>query len=288
MPQTGDSYMVLVWAGLIAAALLAGLAALLLYRRWANGTTRRRTVAAISVVLCLALVLAGAGLVLNEYLHYKKGADSYAGIQLAATEGGDYPNSGSRTPAERAAQAVDFDALRAMNPEVAGWLVCEGTELNYPIVQSTDNTKYLDTFFDGSKGKAGCLFVDYENSPGFRDKNTVVYGHNLLDGSMLSGVLHYRQHGYYDTYPAMTLHTLEGSHTVELFAGYTARTSDDAWLLSWADDAAFSVWLEHVQGRSAFESDVVVSPGDRVLTLSTCTGNGRDRFVLHGRLVPES
>jgi SrtB family sortase len=285
VPQTGDSYMALVWAGLMAASLLAGVVALLLYRRWAGKHTRRRTVAAISVLLCLLLGLAGGGMVARELLQYQRDAGAYADLQRAALPGGEGAESVVAPDSLTTALAVDFDALAAINPDIAGWLECEGTAINYPVVQGQDNSRYLNTLFDGSKGKAGCLFIDYENSPGLQDQNTVIYGHNLLDGSMLSGIVQYGQQGYFDTHPAIRLHTPEGSYTVELFAGYTARVTDSAWMLAWEDAAGFTGWLETVRGKSAFESEVVVDADDRVLTLSTCTNGGKDRFVLHGRLV---
>ncbi|MDL2293304.1 class B sortase, partial [Ruminococcaceae bacterium OttesenSCG-928-D13] len=163
---------------------------------------------------------------------------------------------------------VEFNALGAINPDISGWLVCEGTEINYPVVQGTDNAKYLTTLFDGGSGKAGCLFVDFENSPDFSDKNTVIYGHNLLDGSMLSSIIRYGESGYFELYPTMTLHTPEGSYTMELFAGYPAPPTSNAlapdspWALEWADEAAFVAWLEKAQARSVFDSDVEVSASD--------------------------
>jgi SrtB family sortase len=283
--------MVYVWAGLAAAALLAGLFALLLYRRWASGHTRRRIVAAISVVLCLAVILASMGLAIMELARYQRSADQYRHIQQAAAGSESIP-ADSTGGTDSSGPPIDFDALRTINPDVAGWLVCGGTEINYPVAQGADNSRYLDTLFDGSKGKAGCLFVDFENDAGFSGQNTVVYGHNLLDGSMLSGIVRYGEQGYFDAHPTMTLHTPEGSYTVELFAGYTAPPTnhalapDSPWALSWPDEAGFAAWLEKAQGRSNFDSGVRVSSSDRVLTLSTCADGGRNRFVLHGRLAP--
>ena len=111
---------------------------------------------------------------------------------------------------------------------------------------------------------------------------------------MLSGIVQYENQGYYDTYPTIRLYTPGGSHTVELFAGYAtpptnhALSSDSPWALGWEETAGFEAWLEQAQARSVFDSEVMVTPGDRVLTLSTCTNGGKDRFVLHGKLIADS
>lgn len=180
---------------------------------------------------------------------------------------------------------VDFAALRAVNPEVVAWLICEGTQLNYPVVQGSDNAYYLKHLFDGTWNSAGCLFVDCGNIPGFLDQNMVVYGHNMKNKSMFSILTEYKSQEFYDAHPRMLLLTPEQNFRIELFAGYVAGTQDNAWQLSFASEKEFCDWIETVREKSLFQSDVEVEVSDRLITLSTCSYEFDDaRYILIGKL----
>ena len=186
---------------------------------------------------------------------------------------------------------VDFAALREVNPDVVGWLTLEGTTVNYPIAQGLDNTRYLRSLFSGGQGKAGTPFLDLENSPDLTDSNSIIYGHNLLDGSMFSCLTEYAKQDYFDAHPAMLLLTPGGSYRVEVFAAFTASPSEagagtSPWRQDFDTDEDFAAWITGALGRSDIETGVAPGVEDRVLTLSTCTGGGRDRFVVMGRLTP--
>ena len=177
-----------------------------------------------------------------------------------------------------------------MNPDIVGWLICEGTTINYPIAQGSDNSRYLNRLFDNKRGKAGTPFLDFENSPDFTDRNSIIYCHNLLDNSMFSVLTEYRQQAYYDAHPVMLLFTPDGACFVEIFAAFTASPGEaggdtSPWRQAWDTDDDFTVWLTRAQSRSVIQTNVVVDTHDKVLTLSTCINRGRDRFLVMGRLV---
>ena len=186
---------------------------------------------------------------------------------------------------------VDFNALREINPDITGWLFSEGTTVSYPIAQSGDNSYYLNHLYDGSRGKAGTPFLDYENSADFSDLNSIVYGHNLLAGTMYSQLIRYKDQAYFDAHPTLLLLTPDGSYIVEIFAAFTASPNESGadtspWRQAFDTDDGFSAWLSHSAGRSVIETAVEPEEADRILTLSTCTNSGRDRFLVMGRLVP--
>lgn len=304
VPQTGDDYTVVLWLALAIAAL-AGMAVCAVF------LCKKRRKAVIPLVLFAILLAMGAYLVLDELQQYTKDADAYAGSEqfISLPE----PNEPEATPtdivymepeedeaaAEEAEEpassiwlpSVDFDALREVNPDIVGWLFLEDTPINYPVAQGENNSRYLNHLYDGSRGKAGTPFLDYENSPDFTGRNSIVYGHNLLDGSMFSCLKEYAQQTYYDAHPYMLLLTPDGALRMEVFAAFTAspdETGGDAspWRLSWETDDEFAAWLEQAVGRSVIEADIAPTSEDRVLTLSTCTSRGRDRFIVMGRLIP--
>jgi sortase B len=182
---------------------------------------------------------------------------------------------------------VDFEGLRGVNPDFAAWLLCVGTNVNYPVVHGADNTYYLTHLFDYRQNGSGSLFIDYRNSPGFADRNTIIYGHNMRNHSMFWTLTRYRDPAFYRAHPTFRLLTSEGNYEIQLFAGYVASTENNAWRVHFSSDDDFLEWVGARKGYSAFASDVSVEAGDRVVTLSTCAYDFNDaRYVLFGKLVP--
>ena len=190
-------------------------------------------------------------------------------------------------PPERDFPVVDFAALQKINPELVGWIVCEGTQINYPVVRGQDNSYYLTHLFDGTYNSAGCIFLDYHCAADFSDTCSTVYGHHMKNGSMFSGITEYQTQAYYDAHPDMLLLTPTGNYVLELFSGYITDVHSDAWVRSFDTEAAYAQWLSDTAALSLFESSVVPTTHDRVITLSTCTSEFQNaRFVLIGVLRP--
>ena len=180
---------------------------------------------------------------------------------------------------------MDFSALEALNPETAGWLFGDGTLINYPVAQGKDNDYYLHHLLDGSENRCGCLFLNAQNQTDFSDFHSIIYGHHMKDGSMFKSLKGYQEQAYYDKHPALLLVTPEHQYRVELFAGYVSKTSGTAWQLAFADDEEKEQWLSEQRKLSCFQSEVVPTAEDCILTLSTCSYAFKDaRFVVHGVL----
>ena len=179
----------------------------------------------------------------------------------------------------------DFDALRAINSDIAAWIYMNGCNINYPVVRGENNDFYLNHLFNKKYNGAGCIFLDYRNDPGFTARNSVIYGHSMKNGSMFASLKKYKKQSFYDKYPVFHLFTPEGDQLVEIFSGYVAPSSDNAWKISFYDDDDFALWLNERIEKSMFRSSVSPSPEDRIITLSTCTYEFNDaRFVLFGRI----
>ncbi len=315
IPQTGDGGP-LVWSILFALSLLGCGVGVVLCRM--KGKARKAL--PIAVLLVSAALCVGSTFMLTRDAgQAAEGADAYAQAASLAAEqtpapgptGDDAvdPPAGEEAAPDPtgAAEAVtvvqarpvpdlplptvNFTALREQGPEVAAWLTLPDTAIDYPVAQGQDNEYYLTHLYDGTENKAGCLFLDYGNATDFSDRNTVIYGHNMRDGSMFAALLQYAGQDYYNAHPNMLLVTPEGGFLVELFTAFEASPDEaggaaSPWAMGWAGEQDYAAWLADMRGRSLFESGVSVSPGDRVLTLSTCTGSGSSRFVVMGRLIP--
>lgn len=185
---------------------------------------------------------------------------------------------------------VDFDKLKEEAPNVVGWIMQENTSINYPIMQTDNNDYYLNRLYNDIQNKSGSIYMDYENSSNFNDYNTIIYGHNMNDGAMFASLLEYQKQDYYDANKTMSLLTPDAKYIVEIFGAFIADTNEagtekSPWNLKWEKYEDYSNWLTTMQNRSLINTNVIVSSGDKIITLSTCTPTGKNRFIVMGKLV---
>lgn len=181
---------------------------------------------------------------------------------------------------------VDFEALQKINPDVLGWIYIEGTNINYPIVQGTDNDYYLEHLVDRTPNSAGSIFMDYRNAPDFSDFHTVIYGHNMKNKTMFAGITEYKKAKFYETHPTGKIMTPRGNYGFEVIGGYVADLMDPAWNLHFETEAECLDWLRDAMVRSTVGGDYVPVGGEQIITLSTCSYEFDDaRFVLICRVT---
>lgn len=251
---------------------------------------KQRTIYWISLLLCTGGILVSGGLFLRQWQEYRTGEEAYHALTEAMTAvppAAADPADPEQTSEQSSEQTevipqVDFAALRQLNPDVVGWLYAPDTVISYPVVQGSDNTYYLDHLFDGTRNSAGCLFLD-SGCQGLEGENSVIYGHHMKNGTLFASLENYQDQDYYDAHPRLFLITPEQTLTIELFSAYVTGEEGEAWQLTFSSREEYGKWLERIQERSCFVSDVVPQDTDRVLTLSTCdyTFQGA-RFVCHG------
>lgn len=189
-------------------------------------------------------------------------------------------------PAETAPIAVDFAALQAQNAEVVAWLYCPDTVINYPVAQSTNNSKYLYTLLDGTSNQNGTLFMDFRSEADFSHANTILYGHNMKSGKMFGTLDLYKSQSYFDEHPLWYLLTPQGDYKLEIAAGWVTQDNDPLYVIP-AGQEEIERLLQDADRKSAFDSGITLSTEDKLVTLSTCSyENEKARYVLLGRLVP--
>lgn len=179
---------------------------------------------------------------------------------------------------------VDFEALLEKNPDVVGWLYCEGTGINYPVAQGADNEQYLRRLLDGTYNRAGTIFVDSRSAADFSQWNTLIYGHNMKDDTMFAMVPSYADQAFYEQHPTWWLLTPEQNYRVDLFAGYT--TEPNALLYTLPEgEAEQQMVLGYASRFSDFETKLEPETDARFVTFSTCLYDAKDsRYVLMGIL----
>jgi len=182
--------------------------------------------------------------------------------------------------------SVDFEALRGISSDVIGWICLPHTAINYPVVQAWDNEYYLTRFIDGQSNMGGSLFADYACPSDFSGKNTIIYGHNMKDGSMFALIDDYAEQSFYEQHPVMYLNTPTGNYRVDIFSGFTSDPEGFVYTSSFASDEDYAAFLRSVFASSEIDCPVPVGIDDRIVTLSTCAYTGEDvRFVLCGKLT---
>lgn len=182
---------------------------------------------------------------------------------------------------------IDFAALSQRNSDIVGWLYCPDTVINYPVTQYDDNMYYLHKDIDGNYSSYGTLFVECLCQKDTGSTNTIIYGHHMNDGKMFAKLVDYSYQNYYDEHPVFYYLTPTRNYRVELFTGYVTSMTSDTYSISFDNIDANRAWLDSVKSQSRFQANVDVQPGDKILTLSTCTYDYDDaRFVVLGKLVP--
>lgn len=182
---------------------------------------------------------------------------------------------------------VDFTRLQEINEDVVGWIYCEGTNINYPVVQGEDNNFYLDHNYRRETSRAGSIFVEANNTIDFGDSNTIIHGHHMKNGAMFATLSNWADQTYYEEHPEMWLLTPEQNYQIILFSGYLTKAVSNAYRIFRSDCPEFEEYLREARENSDFSADVDIDSGEKFVVLSTCEYNFENaRYVLHGMLVP--
>lgn len=180
---------------------------------------------------------------------------------------------------------IDLNALRQANPDVIGWILLPDTDINYPIMQGTDNDFYLNHTWLGQPNAMGSIFMEHRNLPDFTQFNTILYGHNMISGSMFSDLRHYTGASFHRDHPYVYIVTDEGVLRYEIFSAYQADLGSTTYGLSFRQEETKKEFLIHALSSSKFDLGVAPDLTDRILTMSTCSGTGGStRWVVHARL----
>lgn len=181
---------------------------------------------------------------------------------------------------------IDLNSLQSMNSDAKGWIEIPGTVLSYPMVHTSDNTFYLTHTFQKEKNKSGSIFIETQNKPDFSDLHTIIYGHNMKDGSMFAHLKNYTTESYLKAHPYIYIDLADGSHCYQIFSCHETNPTDPnnvVYTIGYTADDIYANFLASLKAASAFDTGVDVSISDSVITLSTCTNKGESRFVVHAK-----
>ncbi len=175
---------------------------------------------------------------------------------------------------------IDFAKLKQKNSDAIAWIKVNGTDIDFPVVKGTDNSYYLTHNFDKEKNKAGWIFADYRNKFDGTDKNIIIYGHNMKNGSMFASLKDVIKEEWYnnENNKYIALITENENCKYQVFSVYQTET-EEYYLQT--NISNFKEFVEKIKGRSKKDFNVDIKETDSILTLSTCADNTKYRVVLH-------
>ncbi|ADU25889.1 class B sortase [Ethanoligenens harbinense] len=181
---------------------------------------------------------------------------------------------------------ADILAAQQKNSDVVGWLTVPGTSLDMPIVHTTDNSYYLTHNLDKQTYKKGWPFLDYRNDAENLDRNSIIYGHNMGDGTLFGELKQFENLDFLNQHPVLYFGTADADRYWKIFAVYITDVNFYYINTSFPTDNDFTSLVSQMRAQSLFNTNVSVSSTDKILTLSTCTYEFENaRFVIEARLV---
>lgn len=260
------------------------------------------------MLIALCVFIFSACTLYGFYKEYKKGSDEYDNLEssyaVSEAETEDYDalegdnarqqivGREVKTVVENNREVtlpvminpIDFADLQSVNEDIVGWLRIRALDISYPVVQGDDNDYYLHRTFEGVENFAGCLFMNSENKPDYTDQNTVIYGHNMKNGSMFGKLKQFNDEEVYKKSKYFWIYTPELIYQYRIFsAGVVGKTGTT--YQTFFTEGEFEELINTAFRNSVVDNhDVEVAKDDRIVTLSTCTGDEATRFVVMGKL----
>lgn len=190
---------------------------------------------------------------------------------------------------ERILAYEKYSALYDQNNDFVGWVSIDGTNINYPVMQSIDNPDYyLKHSFEKSYSDYGVPYVDEACAMGL-STNTVIYGHHMKNGTMFSSLVKYADKSYFEEHPVVTFDTLYGFGQYQVIAVFAFDTNNETFRYNeYVDmnEEQFNEFIAECMARRAYDTGCTAEYGDKLLTLSTCEyTHTNGRFVVVAKKV---
>ncbi|MCD7709293.1 MAG: class B sortase [Clostridiales bacterium] len=276
--------------------------------------TKKKSSAIYNVILVIGIILVAAGTayVALKYLKdwrdakmYQDTVDTYVTVNESTQANTAEPtDDGVVVDAEDTEEAteimmdpdipwyeqisVNFDELNNVNPDIVAWIYQENGSISYPVLYSGDNEKYLRETYLGVEATAGSIFVGGYNNPDFNDPLTMVYGHNMNNGTMFGSLKKYRNEpepDYYNGHQYFQIYTEDGmAYRYQVYAYFNVADTDLE--MEYVDfdnpdnDITYEDYLNTIASRDVLGSGIEVTTDDKVLGLWTCANYGTKRFLV--------
>lgn len=183
--------------------------------------------------------------------------------------------------------SVNFDDLLKQNSDTVGWIIVKNTNVNYPVVQTTNNDYYLHHSFNRKTNGAGWVFADFRNDFGNLNQNTVIYAHGRKDKVMFGSLTNTLKPNWYkDTdNQIIQFSTLKYNTMWQIFSIYKVEAESYYITTDFGSDTSYQAFIDKMKSRSIYDFGIDVNTNDKILTLSTCYNDNGIRLVVQAKLV---
>lgn len=188
---------------------------------------------------------------------------------------------------------IDFATLKATNSDVYAWIRIPGTVIDYPVLQATDQDDdfYLNHDLDKKYKFAGSIYSEKKNSKDFSDRNTVLYGHNMLNGTMFQNLHKFRNADFFEENQYIYIYTPGHILTYKIIAAYKYDSRHLLNTFDYSDNTVFKDYLDYIKNPSSMmvnKREAELDLNSKILTLSTCIGDEKDyRYLVQGVLIKD-
>lgn len=182
---------------------------------------------------------------------------------------------------------INFNMLKEQNRDTVAYLKVNNTNIDYIVLKGNDNSYYLKHNFNKEYNVMGWIFADYRNKFDGSDKNIVIFGHNIKDGTMFGSLKNVLTKEWFndESNHIITLVTEESENLYQVFSTYTIEPEDYYITTNFNSDLEYQKFLTTIKSRSIYNYNIDVNTSDSILTLSTCTANGTKRVAVHAKKI---
>lgn len=176
---------------------------------------------------------------------------------------------------------IDWASLYAVNPDIVAWVIIPDTQISYPVVQTTDNSTYLKRTFEGHKNSCGAIFMDSRNYADFSDKNTVIYGHNMRNGSMFHTLNSYGKEEFSKEHNEVWICTPLWQRKYTIISAHVTKDQSSTYDMNFGSDDLYEAHIVDEVSKSLYDTGNQYDTSLSTVTLSTCHGlHSPNRMVL--------
>lgn len=241
------------------------------------------------LIVCSVALVASLIAMLAHFLPRRPAADRLVPQPTTTTTAADKPAPLPDNP-------IDFAALQAKNPDTVAYIQIPGTIIDYPIMSSAKGSDgkdfYINHNADGTAHRAGAIYIQrYLNAPDFSDPNTVVYGHNMANGSMFSWLHQYKKKAFFDEHRTILIYTPGHILTYKVYSAFLYDNRHILNSFNFQNEEDYAAFIAQTLKPSTMtkqvRDDVSVTTQSRILTLSTCAGSSSQRYLVVGVLIDD-
>lgn len=248
-----------------------------------------------AILAAAALVCGGVGIF--RYLQERNAGKEYEELKKEVAVQEETPEKEEPAEPEPEQQEpaveipIDFTALQEQNPDVYAWIRVPGTAVDYPILQSpSDNAYYLNHTISGEEKPEGAIFTENYNTKTFEDPNTVIYGHDMKNGSMFQSLHDYMDRDFFENNREVLIYLPDRILHYRIFAAYLYDSRHLLLSMDFGNKDIYQAYLDHIfsmRDMNAFvDNSMEVTSEDKIITLSTCyAGISTQRYLVQAVLV---